>query len=82
MLENTPQYHWYEDETQNEQTFPQQAEVLEPTLGDCYIEGEILLQTGDKMARGHVATQSHDASGHIMGPECFRLSLRVARLQY
>ena len=35
-LEDTPQYDPYEDETQNEQTFPQQAEELEPMpeMGD------------------------------------------------
>ena len=30
VLEITPKYNSYEDETQNEQTFPQQAEELEP----------------------------------------------------
>ena len=54
-LENTPQYDSYEDETQNEQTFTQLAEELEPMqeVGDHYIGAEILLPRGDKMARGH-----------------------------
>ena len=53
---NTPHYDLYEAETQNEQTFPHLAEELEPTpeLGDHYIGAEILLPTGDEMARGHV----------------------------
>ena len=44
-LENNPQYDLYEDETQNEQTFPQLAEELEsmPELGGPYIRAEILL---------------------------------------
>ena len=44
-LENTPQYDPYEDETQNEQLFPQLAEELEPMpeVGDHYIGAEILL---------------------------------------
>ena len=38
-LEDTPQYDLYENETQNEQTFPQLAEELEPMteVGDHYI---------------------------------------------
>ena len=44
-LEDTPQYDPYEDETQNEQTFPQLMEELEPMpeVGDHYIGGKILL---------------------------------------
>ena len=67
-LENIPQY-LYEDETQNKQTFPQLAEELEPTpeVGDHYIGAEILLGRGDKMARGHVVMQIHDANENLMG---------------
>ena len=56
-LENTPQYNPYQDETQNDQTFPQLAEELEsmPEVGDHYIGAEILLPQGNKMARSHVA---------------------------
>ena len=68
-LVSTPQYDPYVDETQNEQTFPQLAEELEPMpeVGDHYIGAKILLPRGDKLARGHVVVQSHDASGNIMG---------------
>ena len=68
-LENTPHYDTYEDETQNDQTFPQLVEELEPMseAGDQYIGAEIMLPRGDEMARGHVVVQSHNASGNIMG---------------
>ena len=44
-LENTPQFDPYEDETKNEQTFPQLAEELEPMskVGGHYLGAEILL---------------------------------------
>ena len=44
-LESIPQYDSYEDEKQNEQTFPQLTEELEPMpqLGDHYIGAAILL---------------------------------------
>ena len=63
-LEDTPQYDPYEDETQNEQTFPQLAEELEPMpeVGNHYIGAEKLLPRVDQMARGHVVTRSRDAS--------------------
>ena len=68
-LENTPQYGPYEDETQNDQTFFQLAEELQPSpeVGDHYIGAEVLLPRGDKVTRGHVVAQSHDANGNIMG---------------
>ena len=68
VLENTPQYDPYEDESQNRQTVPQLAEELEPMPEVCnqYIGAEIMLPRGGKMARGHVLAQSHDASGNIM----------------
>ena len=68
-LVDTPQYDPYEDETQNEQTFPQLAEELEPMpeVGDHYIGAEILLPRGDQMARGHVVARSRDANGNVMG---------------
>ena len=61
-LENTLQHDSYEDETQNEQTFHQLAEDLDsmPHTAD------LLLPRGDQMARGHVITQSDDASGNFM----------------
>ena len=51
-LENTLQYDPYEDETQNDQIFPQLAEELEPMseMEDHYIRAEILLPRGNKMA--------------------------------
>ena len=63
VLENTLQYDLYEDETQNEQTFPQLAEELEPMpeVGDQYIGAEILLPRRNKMARGH------NTGGNVMG---------------
>ena len=68
-LENAPQYDLYEDKMHNEQTFSQLAEELEPMseAGDQYIEAEIMFPRRDEMARDHVVTQSHDASGNIMG---------------
>ena len=68
-LENTPQYDPYEDETQNEQLFPQLTEELEPMpeVGDYYIVVEILLPRGDQMARDHVVARSLDANGNVMG---------------
>ena len=67
-LEDTPQYDPYEDEAQNEQTFPQLAEELEPMpeVGDHYIGAEILLPRGDQMARGHVVARSRDTNGNVM----------------
>ena len=38
-----------------------------PEVGDHYIEAEILLLSGDKMARGHVVAWSHDVSRNMMG---------------
>ena len=69
MLENTPLYNPYHNETQNEQSFPQLVEELEPmpVVGDHYIGVEILLPQGDQMARGHVVARSHDANGDMMG---------------
>ena len=68
-LEDTPQCDPYEDETQNEQSFPQLAEELEPMpeVSDHYIGAEILLPRGDQMARGHVMARSRDARGKVMG---------------
>ena len=68
-LENTPQYYPYEDETQNEQSFLQLVEELEPMpeLEDHYIGAEVPLTRGDKMARGHVVVLSHDVSVNNIG---------------
>ena len=67
-LENTPLYDPCEDETQNDQTFPQLAEELEPMplVGDHYIGAEIVLPRGDEMARGHLVVWSCNAKGNIM----------------
>ena len=42
-LQDTSQYDPYEDETQNEQSFPQLAQELElmPEVGDLYVGAEI-----------------------------------------
>ena len=68
-LEDTSQYDPYEDEIQNERSFPQLAEELEPTpeVGDLYIGAEILLPRGDQMARGHVVARSRNCNGYVMG---------------
>ena len=67
-LEDTPQYDPYEDEAQNEQTFPQLAEELEPMpgVGDHFIGAEMLLPGGDRMARGHVVARSRDTDRNVM----------------
>ena len=48
--------------------FPQLAKELEPMpeVGDHNTGAEIMLPRGDKVARGHVVAQSHDANGNIM----------------
>ena len=68
-LESIPQNDPYEDEIQNDQTFLQLAEELEPMpeVGDHYIGAEKVPIIGDKMARGHVVAQSSDANENIMG---------------
>ena len=68
-LDDTSQYDPYEDETQNEQTFPQLVEELEPMpeVGDHYVGAEILLPRGGQMARDHVVSRSRDAKGNVMG---------------
>ena len=55
-LEKTPQYDPYKSEKQNEQTFLQLAEELEPMpeMGDYYLGEKILLPRGDEMTRDHV----------------------------
>ena len=67
-LEGTPQSDPYENETQNEQTFPKLVEELEamPEVVNHYIGAEILLPRGDQMARGHVVAQSCDTNGNVM----------------
>ena len=90
-LENIPHYDPHENETQNKQTFPQLAEEPEPMLevGDHYIEAEILHSREDKITRGNVVAQSHDANGNVMGRAMnpildtrhMKLSLLEVRLQ-
>ena len=50
----------YEDESQNEQLFPQLTEKLEPMseVDDHYIKAETLLPRGDEMARDHIVVQT------------------------
>ena len=69
MLENTLQYDPYEDNTQNKQTFLQQAKELRPILevGDHYIGADMLLHRGNQIARSHVVAWSCDANGNVMG---------------
>ena len=52
--EETMQYDPYEDKVQNAETFPMLDEEQEvtPEWGDQYVNAEILLPRGDKMARG------------------------------
>ena len=67
-LENTPQYGLHEDETQNEQTFLQLVEELEPMpeVGDLYIGAEIMLPRGYEMARGHVNAWNRNTRGNVI----------------
>ena len=55
-IENTLLYDLHEEETQNKQTFPLLAKEIEPMpeVGDHYIGAEILLPTGDDVAKGRV----------------------------
>ena len=55
--------------TQNEQTFPQLADELEPMpeVGGYYIEADILLPRWNEIARCHLVAWSHNARGNIMG---------------
>ena len=64
-LESSPQHDPDEDETQNEQSFLQPAEELEPMpeVGDHYMGAEILLPRGNQMARGHKVVRSHKCDG-------------------
>ena len=52
-VEETPQYDPYEDKSQNAETFPMLDEEPEitPKWGDQFVNAEILLPRGDKMAR-------------------------------
>ena len=67
-LEDTQQYDPFEDETQNEETFPQLVQELEPMpeVGDLYLGAEILLPRGDQLARGHVMARNRDTT-NVMG---------------
>ena len=67
-LENTQTYDPYENEMQNEQTFSQLAQEIEPMpeMGDNYIGAEIMLPRGVKMARGHEVVWSCNANGKVM----------------
>ena len=67
-LENTPQYDPYENEIQNDQTFPQLAEELElmPEVGNHYIGAKMLLPRGEVIAWDHIVASSCNASGNLM----------------
>ena len=85
-LEDTPQYDPYEDETQNDQSFPQLAEELEPIpeVGDHCIGAEILLPRGDQMAKGHVVARSRYAKGKVMGKSHINpiLDMRMYQVEF
>ena len=53
-VEDTPQFDQYEDEFQNAKTFPMLDEEPEVThkCGNQYVNADILLPRGDRMARG------------------------------
>ena len=68
-VEETLQYDPYEDKLQNAKMFPmldKEPEVT-PEWGDQYVNAEILLPRGDKMARGWVVHRKHDADGNTIG---------------
>ena len=67
QIEIMPQYDQYDDETQNEQTFCQIVEELEPLqeVADHYEGVNILLPRGDWMLRGPVKAQSFGAIGML-----------------
>ena len=68
-MEDTPQYDPYEDELQNAKMFPMLVEEPEvtPRVGGPYVNAEKLLLRGDRMARGQVVCQKHDADGNPIG---------------
>ena len=70
-LENISQYDLYQDEAQNEQTFPNIDKDLESMtdVEEHYIEAGIVLSREDQIARGHVVTKSHYAN-EILWVEC------------
>ena len=64
-VENMLQYDPHEDKSQNAEMFPildGESEVT-PEWGDQCVNTEILLPREDKMARGWVGCQKHDAKG-------------------
>ena len=70
-VEGMPEYDPYENKLQNAKTFPvlnEEPEVT-PKLGEQYVNAEILLLRGDKMARGQVVCQRHDANVERIGCE-------------
>ena len=68
MLANTPQYDLCINETQNEKTFFQLAEELDPMpdVGDHYLGADILLPRGDEIAKGNLVANSHYASENVL----------------
>ena len=87
-VEDTLQYDTYEDELQNANTFPMLDEESEvtPEWGNQYVNAEILLPRGDRMARGQVVHQKHDADSNLMGrsnwnPTSMRWNFPVEKLQ-
>ena len=67
-VEETPQYDSCDDESQNAETFPMLDEEPEvtPEWGDQYVNAEILLPRGDKMARGQVICQKCNTDGNLI----------------
>ena len=68
-VEDMLQYDPYDEESGNAKTFPMLEEEPEvtPKLGDQYVNAEILLPRGDKMARDQVVCLKHDANGNPIG---------------
>ena len=67
--EDTPQYDPYADDSQNAETFHMLDEEPEvtPKWGDQYMNAEILLPKGDKMARDKMVHHKQDANGNPIG---------------
>ena len=68
-IEETLQYDPYEDKSHNAETFPMLDEASEvtPKWGGKCVNAETLLMTGNKMARGQVVCQKHDANSNPIG---------------
>ena len=68
-VEDTLQYDPYKDKLKNAKTLPflnEEPEVT-PEWRDQYVNEEILFLRGDKMPRGCMICQKHDADGNPIG---------------